>query len=97
MLRCTLNNSVVCVYTVTMFYIQGYIPYDIYHTSFCYIAYLQVHCYTTWPSLSGKDIDAVGRQFEPYPYRRIHLHAQAGGALVVSPGVLFPNSRGCSS
>ena len=33
--------------------------------------------------LVGKDIelDAVGRQFEPYPYRRMRLHA--GGALVV--------------
>ena len=33
--------------------------------------------------LSGIDIelDAVGRQFEPYPYRQMRLHA--GGALVV--------------
>ena len=38
----------------------------------------------SWPS--GKDIelrelDAVGRQFEPYPYRQMRLHA--GSALVV--------------
>ena len=33
--------------------------------------------------LVGKDIelDAVGRQFEPYPYRRMHLHS--GVSLVV--------------
>ena len=33
--------------------------------------------------LVGKDIelDAIGRHFEPYPYRRMRLHA--GGALVV--------------
>ena len=29
----------------------------------------------------GIKLDAVGRQFEPYPYRRRRLHA--GGALVV--------------
>ena len=40
----------------------------------------------SWPT--GKDTeldsesDAVGRKFEPYPYRRMRLHA--GGALVVS-------------
>ena len=28
-----------------------------------------------------KELDAAGRQFEPYPYRRMRLHA--GGALVV--------------
>ena len=43
--------------------------------------------------LVGKDIelDAVGRQFVPYPYLRMRLHA--GGAFVVWPGMLFPNSR----
>ena len=35
----------------------------------------------SWPS--GKDIElnAVGRQVEPYPYRRMRFHA--GGGLVV--------------
>ena len=44
--------------------------------------------------LVGKDIepDAVDRQFEPYPYRRMRLYA--GGAHVVWPRMLFPNSRG---
>ena len=36
------------------------------------------------------ELDAVGRQLEPYPYRRMRLHA--GGTLVVWPGMLFPNS-----
>ena len=40
-------------------------------------------------SPSGKNIevmielDAVGRQFEPYPYCRIMMRLHAGGALVV--------------
>ena len=38
----------------------------------------------------GKELDAVGRQFEPIPPLRFH----DGGALVVWPGMLFPNSRG---
>ena len=38
------------------------------------------------------ELDAVGRQFEPCPYCRMRLHAR--GALVVLPGMLFPNSRG---
>ena len=44
--------------------------------------------------LVGNDIelDAIGRQFEPYLYRRMRSHA--GGALVVWPGMLFPNSSG---
>ena len=29
------------------------------------------------------ELDAVGRQFEPYPYRRIRWHAGVVGALVV--------------
>ena len=40
--------------------------------------------------LVGNDIalDAVSRQFEPYPYRRMRLHV--GGALVVRTGVVEP-------
>ena len=37
-------------------------------------------------------MDAVGRQFEPYPYRRMRLQA-GGAALVVWPGMLFPVNR----
>ena len=49
------------------------------------------------PILVGKDIkqDAVGGQFEPYHYCRMRMHS--GGALVVWPGMLFPNSRGYQS
>ena len=38
------------------------------------------------------ELDANGGQFESYPYSQLRLHA--GGALVVWPGMLFPNSRG---
>ena len=46
----------------------------------------------SWPSGKDIEVDAVGRQFEPYPYHQMRLHT--GGALVVRPGMLFPNSRG---
>ena len=43
----------------------------------------------------GKDIelelDAIGRQFEPYLTACASLHAS--GTLVVWPGMLFPNSK----
>ena len=45
------------------------------------------------------ELDAVGRQFEPYLRvgptltSRLQMHLHAGGALVVWPGMLFPNSR----
>ena len=44
--------------------------------------------------LVGKDVelDVIVCQFQPYPYHRMHLHAD--DALVVLPGMLFPDSRG---
>ena len=37
----------------------------------------------------GIELDAVCRQFEPYPYHQMRLNAH--GAFVVWPGMLFPN------
>ena len=45
--------------------------------------------------LFGKDILRTGCRRSPFqtlPYRRMRLHAGHGGALVVCPGMLFPNS-----